>query len=212
MNPLRIALSKGRLLNPALALFEKIGIVAAPDRGRQLIFPSTDGRVRFLLVKPVDVPTYVEQGAADLGIAGGDVLLETERDVLRPLDLGFGACRIVVAAPKDPMARGINGVRRIATKYPRIAEQFFATQRIPVETIVLGGSVELAPITGLADWIVDLVETGRTLVENGLEPIAEVATSRAQLIVNRASQKLRREEITELVTQLQKEGLPCEGS
>ena len=212
MNPLRIALSKGRLFEPALTLFEKVGIAAAPDRGRQLIFPSTDGRVRFLLVKPMDVPTYVEQGAADLGIAGGDVLLETERDVLRPLDLGFGACRIVVAAPQDLPSADTGGVRRIATKYPRIAAQFFASQRIPVETIVLGGSVELAPGTGLADWIVDLVETGRTLVENGLEPIADVATSRAQLIVNRASQKLRHAEITALIEQLEEEGRPCEGS
>ena len=207
MNPLRIALSKGRLLEPALALFERIGIVAAPDRGRRLIFPSTDGRYQFLLVKPVDVPTYVEQGAADIGIAGGDVLLETERDVLRPLDLGFGACRIVVAAPKDQIGSNIGRARRIATKYPKVAEQFFAAQRIPVETIVLAGSVELAPGTGLADWIVDLVETGRTLVENGLDPIAEVATSRAQLIVNRASQKLRRSEVSELVEQLGKEDL-----
>lgn len=207
MNPLRIALSKGRLLEPALERFEKIGIVAAPDRGRRLIFSSTDGHYRFLLVKPVDVPTYVEQGAADMGIAGGDVLLETERDVLRPLDLGFGACRIVVAAPKDQLGSGTGGVRRIATKYPRIAEQFFASQRIPVETIVLAGSVELAPGTGLADWIVDLVETGRTLVDNGLEPIAEVATSRAQLIVNRASQKLRRSEVSELVERLGREEL-----
>ncbi len=209
MMPLTIALSKGRLLGPSLSLFDKIGLTPVSDRGRLLVFDSADGRCRFLLIKPVDVPTYVEQGAADIGIVGGDVLLESDRDVLCPLVLDFGTCRIVVAAPG-----GNTGIlpgrprRRVATKYPRIAERFFAEQRIPVEMIELGGSVELAPNAGLSDWIVDLVETGRTLVDNGLEPIAEITTTHAQLIVNRASQKIRREEIGDLIERLSKE-LPC---
>ncbi len=208
MAVLRIALSKGRLLDPTLALFATIGIAPAFDPDRRLVFESTDGKYRFLLVKPVDVPTYVEQGAADAGVVGGDVLLETERDVLRPLDLAFGACRLVVAAPIGESANSDGQLHRVATKYPRIAEQFFKTQRIPVETIVLGGSVELAPSTGLADWIVDLVETGRTLHANNLEPIAEIASARAQLIVNRASQKTRRAEIEDLIDRLGRE-LSC---
>jgi len=208
MIPLRVALSKGRLLDPALALFSRIGVTPATDIGRELVFASTDNRYRFLLVKPVDVPTYVEQGAADIGVTGGDVLLETDRDVLRPLDLAFGACRIVVAAPIGETANPNGRVRRIATKYPRIANRFFEAQQIPIETIVLGGSVELAPSTGLADWIVDLVETGHTLSANCLEPIAEIASAHAQLIVNRASQKIRRVEIADLINRLSKE-LPC---
>jgi len=209
MMPLTIALSKGRLLNPSLLLFDKIGLTAVSDRGRLLVFDSTDSRCRFLLVKPVDVPTYVEQAAADIGIVGGDVLLESDRDVLCPLVLGFGTCRIVVAAPGGN-ARALPGRprRRVATKYPRIAKRFFSEQGIPVEIIELGGSVELAPNTGLSDWIVDLVETGRTLIDNGLEPIAEITTTHAQLIVNRASQKIRREEIGDLIERLSKE-LPC---
>jgi len=207
--PLTIALSKGRLLDPTLELLGNIGIAPATNRGRELVFESTDGRFRFLLVKPVDVATYVEQGVADLGVVGGDTLMESERDVLQPLDLGFGACRIVVAARTGrPPAESGRTRHRVATKYPNIAERFFAQQRIPVETIVLGGSVELAPNTGLADWIVDLVESGRTLRDNGLEPIAEIATTRAQLIVNRASQKIRREEIQALIDDLTKE-LSC---
>ncbi len=209
MMPLTIALSKGRLLNPSLSLFDKIGLTAVSDRGRLLVFDSNDGRCRFLLVKPVDVPTYVEQGAADIGIVGGDVLLESDRDVLCPLVLGFGTCRIVVAAPGGN-ARTLPSRprRRVATKYPRIAKRFFSEQGIPVEIIELGGSVELAPNTGLSDWIVDLVETGRTLIDNGLEPIAEITTTHAQLIVNRASQKICREEIGDLIERLSKE-LPC---
>lgn len=208
MMPLTIALSKGRLLDPALVLFGKIGLTPVSDRGRQLIFDSLDGRCRFLLVKPVDVPTYVEHGAADLGIVGGDVLLESDRDVLCPLALGFGVCRIVVASPGGNASVPSGRSCRVATKYPRIAERFFAEQRIPVKMIELGGSVELAPNTGLSDWIVDLVETGRTLVDNGLKPIAEIMTTHAQLIVNRASQKIRREDIGGLIESLSKE-LPC---
>jgi len=205
MNRLTIALSKGRLLEPALSLFGKIGQQPVPNRGRQLVFGSTSGQCQFLLVKPVDVPTYVEQGAADIGIVGGDVLLESDRDVLSPLMLGYGTCRIVVASPGGDTAIASDRPRRIATKYPRIAERFFAEQNIPATMIKLGGSVELAPSMGLSDWIVDLVETGRTLVENGLEPIAEIATTQAQLIVNRASQKIRRKEIGAIIQQLQEE-------
>ena len=206
MTPLVFALPKGRLLDPTLTLLASIGMETPLDRARELVFDSADGEVRFLLVKPVDVPTYVEQGAADLGVVGTDVLMEADRDVLRPLDLGFGRCRLVVAAPeRSADYRSERRVRRIATKYPRIAERFFAEQRLAVDTIVLGGSVELAPNVGLADWIVDLVETGRTLRDNGLVPIAEIAATQAQLIANRASHKMRRTEIETLIERLRKE-------
>jgi ATP phosphoribosyltransferase len=208
MRPLTIALSKGRLLDPTLALLAQIGLTPVADRGRQLVFDSTEGHCRFLLVKPVDVPTYVEQGAADMGIVGGDVVVESERDVLCPLALGYSHCRIVVASPGGNPSVPPGRPCRIATKYPRIAERFFAEQRIPAEMIELGGSVELAPAMGLSDWIVDLVETGRTLVDNGLVPIADIITAQAQLIVNRASQKIRRKEIGDLIQRLSKE-LAC---
>jgi ATP phosphoribosyltransferase len=206
MKQMTIALPKGRLLEKTLSLFAAVGVTPSDNRSRRLMIDSTDGRFRFLLVKPFDVPTYVEQGAADLGVVGSDVLLETEPDVLSPLDLGFGACRIVVAARTDrPASPSASRPHRVATTYPRIAKRFFTEQRIPVETIALAGSVELAPSVGLAEWIVDLVETGRTLRDNSLEAIAEIAMTRAQLIANRASQKLHREAIAELVRRLSKE-------
>jgi ATP phosphoribosyltransferase len=201
-----IALCKGRLLEPSIAMLARAGIRFADDvaSSRKLIFDSDDGRHRVVLVKPADVPTYVEYGAADLGISGRDVLLETRADVLQPLDLSFGHCRIAVAGPKG--MHSINGspTVRIATKYPQITLDYYTARGIPVEIIPLSGSIELAPLIGLADRIVDVVETGRTLQENGLEIIEVIAESSARLMINRAGYQTKREEVRGLIQDLEK--------
>src|SRR5882672_11912301 len=167
--PLTIAVPKGRVLKVLGPLFGKAGLDAltldADDR--RLIHPTADGKMRFLLLKPDDVPTYVEFGTADLGVSGRDILLERRYDLYQPLDLGIGRCRMVVAAPAD--RTDMPSVPRVATKYPRIATDHFASRGIQAEVIFVQGSVELAPLVGLADLIVDVVETGTTLVENQLE-------------------------------------------
>jgi ATP phosphoribosyltransferase len=202
-----IALCKGRFLEPSLDILERTGIRFAEDvaRSRKLIFHSEDGRHRVVLVKPADVPTYVEYGAADVGIAGRDVLLETRADILQPLDLNFGHCKIVVAGSSTV---GLNGVDqstiRIATKYPHITMEYFNARGIPVEIIPLSGSIELAPLIGLADRIVDVVETGRTLKENGLEVLEVIAESSARLLINRAGYQTKREEVRGLIQALEK--------
>lgn len=207
MKPLRIALPKGRMMDEALRVFEAMG--AAIDPGardtRRLILPSADGRFEFLPVKSGDVPVYVEAGVADAGVAGNDVLEEAQPDVLRPLDLGFGACRLAVAAPAGrpyPRLAG-GGTPRVATKYVESARRFFAGRGTQVELIRISGSVELAPLLGLSDWIVDLVQTGRTLAENGLVVVDDISSSTARLIVNRASHKLRLDEHQRLIADLQ---------
>ena len=203
---LRIALPKGRMMDEALQLFEAMGSAPNPAArdSRRLILPSADGRFEFLPVKSGDVPVYVEAGVADAGVAGQDVLEETGPDVLRPLDLGFGGCRLAVAAPAGaayPRLAG-GGIPRVATKYVESARRFFAGRGIQVELIRISGSVELAPLLGLSDWIVDLVQTGRTLAENGLVVLEDVAPSTARLIVNRASHKLRLDEHQRLIADL----------
>lgn len=210
MDPLTIALPKGRLLSPSLDLFRRIGVMI-PDygsRSRRLAFDTEDGRYRFMIAKPFDVPTYVEYGIADLGIVGSDVLMEEDRDVHEPLELLFGGCCLVLAAPRDRAddVLPLHSVHRVATKYPNITRRYFASRGIQVETIRLYGSVELAPITGLAEMVVDLVQTGRTLEENGLVPIAEIARVSARLIVNRASHTIRLEEISAVVSALSEAG------
>jgi ATP phosphoribosyltransferase len=195
--PLKVALAKGRLLEPALELFRKIGTPASdPAESRRLVAPSADGSLAFLFVKPADVPVYVESGAADLGVTGTDVLRETEADVLEPLALGFGACRMVVASPATIPYPGLTGgaTPRVATKYPRLTRRFFADSGLGVEVITVSGSVEVAPLLGLAHWIVDLVDTGRTLRENGLVERVKILDVGAVIVVNRASQKLRLDE------------------
>lgn len=200
-----IALSKGRFLGPSLALLNKAGIRFNDDlaESRKLIFDSVDGMFRAVIVKPVDAPTYVEYGAADVGIAGRDVLMESRAELLQPLDLKFGQCRIAVAAPREKSAPSDQPAIRVATKYPHITVDYFSGKGVPVEIIPLSGSIELAPLIGLADRIVDLVETGRTLVENGLEVVDVIATSSARLTVNRASYQTKRYEVLSLIRSLE---------
>ncbi len=202
-----IAIAKGRFLEPSLDLLARAGIRFGEEvaESRRLIFDSTDGKCRVILVKPMDAPTYVEYGAADAGIAGRDVLLESGADVLQPLDLGFGHCRIAVAAP-DQIAldeEPAQTVVRVATKYPHIALEHFNAQGIAVEIIPLSGSIELAPLVSLADRIVDLVESGRTLADNGLRIVEVIAESSARLVVNRASYQTKRQEILQMVETLE---------
>ena len=210
-----IALCKGRYLEPSLSMLSRANIRFPEDvaSSRKLIFDSEDKRFRAVLVKPADVPTYVEYGAADVGVAGRDVIMESRADLLQPLDLNFGHCRIAVAGPEG--ARSINGsdhpTVRVATKYPRITLDYYNTRGIPVEIIALSGSIELAPLIGLADRIVDLVETGRTLKENGLEIVEVIAESSARLLVNRAGYQTKREEVLSMIHALEKV-VQCESS
>jgi len=191
--PLRLALAKGRLYQPSVDCLARAGVVVDPDPGRRLLIPSSDPGLEFLVVKPADVAVYVESGAADLGITGTDVLRETEADVLEPLELGFGACRLVVASPaRAPWPELPGGqTARVASKYPRLAWRHFADRGRPVEIITVNGSVEVAPLLGLAHWIVDLVDTGNTLKANGLAERETILQVGAVLLANRASQKLK---------------------
>jgi len=205
--PLRLALPRGALFSGALDLLDRIDVETAALRGdsRSLVFEV--GELMLVTMRPSDVPTYVEAGAADLGITGKDVLLEQrDRAVYELLDLGFGACRLVLAARhSDPSlgeAERRLGAMRIATKYPRIAERYFEDTGRQAEVIEVKGSVELAPLAGLADGIVDLVDTGRTLAENQLEVREEIAACTARLIANRVSHKLRAAEIDHLSARL----------
>jgi len=201
---LTIAIAKGRMQAAALELLARAGICAMGNGqlSRKLTTEDETGRYRFIFVKPADVPVYVEHGIADCGIVGQDVLLESEGDMLLPLDLRIARCQIVVAAKQPEIFTDDQGVLRVATKYPEIARKYFGAKGIPVEIIGLSGSVELAPVLGLANCIVDLMETGRTLVENGLHVVATVADSTARLVVNRASYQLKAETISSLITTL----------
>jgi ATP phosphoribosyltransferase len=195
---LTVALSKGKLLGGSAELFRRVHLPFPEDEGRRLVV-EMDG-LRFLFVKDMDVPTYVEYGVADCGVAGRDVLLELGGDVYEPLDLGFGRCRLVVARRRDDGSDyRRHSTVRVATKYPKVAARHFRERGLSVEVVRLQGSVEIAPGLGLADCIVDVVETGRTLEANGLVATEEVAVSTARFIVNRASYHARRREILELV-------------
>lgn len=200
--PLTIAVPKGRVLRSVVSLFERAGIDAESlsEDDRRLIRSAASGTLRFLLLKPDDVPTYVEYGAADLGIAGRDVLLERRYDLYQPLELGIGRCRMVVAAPEG--AGPIPDVPRVATKYVRIAADHFAAKGVQAEVVYVQGSVELSPLVGLSDLIVDLVETGSTLVENRLEVVEEVVPISSVLVANRSAYKLRSAEIGPIVSAL----------
>ena len=205
--PLRLALPRGALFEGTLDLLDRAGVDTAELRGdsRSLVFSS--GGLVLVTMRPSDVPTYVEAGAAQLGITGKDVLLEQrDRAVYELADLGYGACRMVLAGRRGDERLGESerrlGAMRIATKYPRIAERYFEETGRRVEVIEVKGSVELAPLVGLGDGIVDLVDTGRTLAENDLEIREEIALSSARLVANRVTHKLRPREVDELAERL----------
>ena len=201
-NGLTLALPKGRLLDPALDLLRELGVSGIDPDSRKLIFRDAGRDLEVLLLKPADVPAYVIYGAADLGVVGKDILLEQEPDVYEPLDLGFGFCRLVVAEPRALWERDDPAKWswvRVATKYPRLTEAYFSARGIQVEIVRLDGSIELAPLVGLADRIVDLVQSGETLRANGLVEVAEITRSTARVIVNRASMKTEHGAVTQLI-------------
>ena len=207
MRYLTFALGKGRLARQTLELFERIGITCEemkdPD-SRKLIFTNEELKLKFFLAKGPDVPTYVEYGAADIGVVGKDTILEEDRKVHEVLDLGYGKCRMCVCGPES--ARDLlknHGMIRVASKYPKIAKDYFYNKKHQtVEIIKLNGSIELAPIVGLADVIVDIVETGSTLRENGLAVLEEVCPLSARMVVNPVSMKMEQERISKLITDL----------
>ena len=207
MRYLTFALGKGRLANKTLETFEKIGITCEEMKDkntRKLIFVNEELKLRFFLAKGPDVPTYVEYGAADIGIVGKDTILEEARNIYEVLDLGFGKCRMCICGPKESKELlQHHELIRVATKYPRIAKDYFYNKKHQtVEIIKLNGSIELAPIVGLAEVICDIVETGSTLRENGLEVLEEVCPLSARMVVNQVSMKMEHERITKLITEI----------
>ena len=208
MDYLTIALPKGKLFSLSAELLAKIGYTAEglSDKSRKLIITNEEKKLRFIVSKTADVPTYVEYGAADIGVIGKDVLLESGKDVYELLDLGFGKCHLMMAVPKaDKRDRLVDyDHTRVATKFPHIAEQFFNRHGMQMEYIELHGSIELGPIVGLSESIVDIVETGTTLKENDLEEIEPVMDASARLIANRVSFKLKFDRIYQLVVELKK--------
>lgn len=203
---LTIALPKGKLFSLSAHLFQKIGITAdnLSEKSRKLVISNDAHKVQFIITKTSDVPTYVEYGAADIGIIGKDVLLESEQDVYELLDLGFGKCRLMMAVPRAEKRAHLTDYAhtRVATKYPHIAEQFFGQQGMQMEYIKLNGSIELGPIVGLSESIVDIVETGTTLAENDLEEVVHIMDVSARLIANRVSFKLKFDRIYNIVNDL----------
>lgn len=206
MNQITFALAKGRLAKKAMSILKEIGITCTEMEGesRKLLFTSDDGNYRFFLSKASDVPTYVDYGVADIGIVGKDTILEENRDVYEVLDLGFGVCQMAVAGEPDKkeLLDG-GGVLRVATKYPYIAKKYFEKTNRPVEIIKLNGSVELGPIVGLSDIIVDIVESGKTLEENGLVVLEQIVPLSARCIVNTASLKVKHEAIRDLLNKIE---------
>ena len=209
MRYLTFALAKGRLAKKTLSLFEKMGIsfreTPDPDT-RKLIFTNEEHKIKFFLAKASDVPTYVEYGAADIGVVGKDTILEEGRNLYEVMDLGFGKCKMCVCGPasaKEILAK--NEIIRVASKYPNIAQDYFQNKKNQtVEIIKLNGSVELAPIVDLAEVIVDIVETGSTLRENGLEVLEEICPLSARVVVNQVSLKMEHERIRKLLNDLNK--------
>ena len=204
MKPLRMALTKGRLEKDTVALLERIGYdcEAVHNKGRKLILPVGD-RLEVVLAKAADVITYVEHGVCDLGVVGKDTIMENGTSFYEVLDLGFGRCKFALAAPKGSDFFGGYASRTIATKYPNVARNYFESKAMDIRFIKIEGSVELAPLLGLSDAIVDIVETGTTLKENGLEVVETICDISARLIVNTATLKLRKAEIEELVAQME---------
>lgn len=207
MRYLTIALTKGRLANKTLAMLEQVGITCEEMKDkttRKLIFVNEELKLRFFLAKGPDVPTYVEYGAADIGVVGRDTILEEGRKLYEVMDLGFGKCRMCICGPQSakPMLEN-NQLIRVATKYPNIAKDYFYNKKHQtVEIIKLNGSIELAPIVGLSEVICDIVETGSTLRENGLSVLEEVCPLSARMVVNQVSMKMESERISELIQKL----------
>lgn len=212
MKPLRMALTKGRLEKDTVALLERIGYdcEAVHNKGRKLILPVGD-RLEVVLAKAADVITYVEHGVCDMGVVGKDTIMENGSHFFEILDLGFGRCSFALAAPKGSDFYGGYRAKTIATKYPNVARRFFESKQMDVRIIKIEGSVELAPLLGLSDGIVDIVETGATLRENGLEVVEPIHQVSARLIVNAASLKLRKQEIEDLAARLEREIQKGEG-
>lgn len=209
MQYLTIALPKGKLFFLAKDLFAKVGFVAdnLEEKSRKLVITNEELKLKFIIAKTADVPTYVEHGAADIGVIGKDVLMEAQKDVYELLDLGFGRCHLMMAVPKDKKRAKLTDYThtRVATKFPNVAKQFFTSKGMQMEYIKMNGSIELGPIVGLSESIVDIVETGTTLRENNLEEIAFIAEASARLIANRASFKLKFDRISKLVKALEME-------
>lgn len=210
MRYITIALAKGRLALKTLEVLEKIGISCEEIKdksSRKLIFVNEDLKLKFFLAKATDVPTYVEYGAADIGVVGKDTILEEGRKMYEVVDLGLGKCRMCVAGPASAKELLQHGeLIRVATKYPNIAKDYFYNKKHQtVEIIKLNGSIELAPIVGLSEVIVDIVETGSTLKENGLEVLEEICNLSARMVVNEVSMKMENERITKIIKALQEE-------
>ena len=209
MQYLTIALPKGKLFYLAKDLFAKVGFVAdnLEEKSRKLVITNEEFNLKFIIAKTADVPTYVEHGAADIGVIGKDVLMEAQKDVYELLDLGFGRCHLMMAVPKDKKRAKLTDYThtRVATKFPNVAKQFFTSKGMQMEYIKMNGSIELGPIVGLSESIVDIVETGTTLRENNLEEIAFIAEASARLIANRARFKLKFDRNSKLVKALEME-------
>ncbi len=206
MNRLKIAITKGRLLEQSMELFEKMGMDTSPVRkpGRRLVHPIPNYNIDVVMAKAPDVITYVEHGVCDLGIVGKDTILENGRSFYEVLDLGFGKCRFALAVREGDDFYGTYRTRRIASKYPKVAGDYFSSKGMDVSIIKIEGSVELAPILGLADAIVDIVETGSTLKANGLVPIETIHQVSARLIVNTASMKIYKSEILKFIQECER--------
>ncbi|MFW6001131.1 MAG: ATP phosphoribosyltransferase [Halanaerobium sp.] len=202
MGNLCIAMAKGRLAKEAVKLFRKADYNLPENmlKSRKLIFEIEEEKLEIILVKPADVPIYVEYGTADLGIVGKDTLLEENRDLYEVLDLGYGVCQFALAGLPDRNDTLLE--RKVATKYPDFTRRYFRSKGEPVEIIKLNGSIELAPLTGLADTILDIVETGRTLKENGLIVYENIRDLSARLVVNKVSMKTRQAEISKIIEAL----------
>jgi ATP phosphoribosyltransferase len=200
---LTIAVSKGRIFTESLPLLEKVGIIPKDDplTSRKLILETNDASINLIIIRAADVPTFVEHGAADLGIAGKDVLLEYEgNELYEPLDLGIARCRLMLAEPEKKIIS--NRRLRIATKYIKTTQNYFTNLGIQVEIIKLYGSMELAPVMGLSDKIIDLVDTGNTLKANGLVPVETICEISSRLIVNKAAMKMKRDAVKKLIQTL----------
>ena len=202
---INIALPKGRLGEKAYGMFEAAGFEcpSIKEENRKLIFENPEKGVRYFWVKPSDVVIYVERGAADIGIAGKDIILEYNPDIYELADLGIGRCRMAVAAKKDFCDRR-DRTLRVATKFPNIAKSYYSSMSREIDIIKLNGSIELAPILGLSDVIVDIVETGKTLYENDLEPKSDIVNISARLVANKVSYKFKNEQIKNICEQIEK--------